>query len=201
MLVDPNGSCPGTLEHVRNVCRQLETCEKYHDLKDVLELRKKEYAAQQATNVASNVVDSATNSTEYALKNGTKTVKRYIDGDNYIRLAPYGVTTSVSSGVVKGISTVSNVVDVVTVAWDVGDTWLSDNDNTTEQRWIKTGTILGGAALSVGVGALAVAAANIWNPAGWGLAAGMATIFAINFVGNIAINAVENKIYDYYSIE
>ena len=85
-------------------------------------------------------------------------------------------------------------VDGALLTWDLCETWSSESYNTSQKianSAISVGTTIAG----VGVGALAVAAANCWNPVGWGSAilAG-ASFLAVVFMGNDLIDKAETSL-------
>ena len=75
-------------------------------------------------------------------------------------------------------------------AWDLHDIWSNAN-LTIQQQWQGTGIVAGGIAGGFLVGYLATAAANAWNPVGWGmLAAG-----AVVLVGGGLISVAQEQAY------
>lgn len=95
----------------------------------------------------------------------------------------------------KGLNYSSKALTVFTTSLDIGNTWTANNGNTNGQRVVKTGIQLGGVAAGIGVGYAAVAIANCWNPAGWGMLAALGTYVAVSTVGCIAIGYVQDTLY------
>ena len=144
--------------------------------------------------------------TEQIVKNVKVKKKIFTNSNGYVKLYPKGCEPLVNRfpNATKGLSFAGKtftVISVVSTSAEVIDTWIAPNANTNMQRAIKTGSIIGGAALNIGVGALAVALANCWNPAGWGLVGAGVTFVAISAVGSIAITLIQDTVYNAYDIE
>ena len=144
--------------------------------------------------------------TEQIVKNVKVKKKTFTNSNGYVKLYPKGCEPLVNRfpNATKGLSFAGKtftVISVVSTSAEVIDTWIAPNANTNMQRAIKTGSIIGGAALNIGVGALAVALANCWNPAGWGLVGAGVTFVAISAVGSIAITLIQDTVYNAYDIE
>ena len=96
---------------------------------------------------------------------------------------------------------ISSVVSVGSLSLDIANTWTVNNSNTNRARMIKTGIQITGFSAGVGVGFLALAAANCWNPVGWTAGAAVATYIGVSFIGSMLISKSEDWAYKKLEIE
>ena len=132
----------------------------------------------------------------------TTKVPSRVNANGYIELAPKcGFTAPKYLMATKVLGSASTTLAFASLALDVGNTFTAHNSNTVGKRIAKAGIQVAGAAATVGVGYLAVTAANCWNPVGWGMLAAGATFAVISVVGTCAISHTQNLAYQAWDIE
>lgn len=148
----------------------------------------------------SDFADTTLGATEHILGKQNKKVQGYVD-DGMVRLSPKsGFEVPSYPNATKILNNTSKVITVFGTTLDIGNTWTVNNGNTNGQRVIKTGIQLGGVAAGIGVGYLAVAAANCWNPVGIGMIAMVGTYVVVSVAGSMAIGGIQNSLYNYFDI-
>ena len=148
----------------------------------------------------SDFADTTLGATEHILGKQNKKVQGYVD-DGMVRLSPKsGFEVPSYPNATKILNNTSKVITVFGTTLDIGNTWTANNGNTNGQRVIKTGIQLGGVAAGIGVGYLAVAAANCWNPVGIGMIAMVGTYVVVSVAGSMAIGGIQNSLYNYFDI-
>ena len=133
---------------------------------------------------------------------GTGILEKILEQDKrlHVKVTPSGQTHSRSylkhSKAIKALNTAGYVADGAMLAWDLHDIWSNDT-YTTGQKWAGTGIAVGGTASGIGVGLLAGAAFNAWNPVGWGLALAS----GITVIGGVGISLVQDQLNKVVGIE
>ena len=95
-----------------------------------------------------------------------------------------------NASAIKAVDKTSLVLTFGFAAWDLHNIWF--NSKLTMQQKSMGTAIAGGSILAgVGVGYLAAAAANCWNPAGWGMIAAIGVVF----VGSELVSIAEEQAY------
>ena len=82
------------------------------------------------------------------------------------------------------------------LARDLYNTWTNE-DYSTNQKLASSAISVGGTAIRTGMGILAIAGLNAWNPIGWfGMALGVASVVVINLVTDDAVSRVEDGLQE-----
>ena len=150
----------------------------------------------------SSISDNAFGATEYVLDHTTHSPYAITDADGYVCVRPAGANPIPKyPRLVKTLNKTSTALTATCGTLDIANTWTEQNSNTNGKRLLKTGIQLGGIAAGVGVGYVAVAAANCWNPAGWGMVAAGITVIAVSQVGAYAISETQCFLYQQWDIE
>ena len=207
MFIDPNGTCPiGFIGPCPGIgrCKYFSSVSSLNNSPSLLNTVPPSlgFEIPPSNGLISAFSDPILGGTEYALSHQTKYITAYIQEDNVIHLLPgKGIEVPRFPKTTNLLNKTSTVITAATLGWDLGNTWTANNSNTVGQRCIKSATIVGGTVAGIGVGYCAAAAANMWNPVGWGMVAGAVTFGAVVLFGNWAISTAQNGIYDYFDIK
>lgn len=156
---------------------------------------------KKTNNAVNNIVSkgsSASNlalgTTEYTLNKYKKVVSSTVrNGD--IEIAPHwGESVPRFSQQVKVVNYASTAITGIAYGYELGQT-LENSSYSNGQKAGKIAIDTLGVAASVGVGYLAVAAANAWNPAGWAMLAAGATYLLVCWAGDIIIDYTKKQAY------
>ena len=153
--------------------------------------------------LAGDAAGTAVGMTEYASSIPKTKDFIYKNSKGNIAIPPKGSNVSIPKypGVTKALNKAGKVITAISLVDDVAHTWMDKNNNTTGKRLLKTGIILAGVALDYGVGAMAVALANCWNPVGWGVVGAIATLGIVTVAGSVTVMLIQEAGYDICDIE
>jgi len=215
MFFDPSGFCPllyicpgkGTMDcmDTPNLLRSVQTRSKV-SLSDITETKKVSTnglpstgkRVLDATEKVGDLADAASGTGLYALKNSTTFAKGPFA--TQVAVSKYPALTSS----LKTVGTVGTVIGVGVTAIEVID--ITTNPSlSNEQKWAGTGIAVGGLAGGVAVGYLAVAVANVWNPAGITMLAAVPAGALVSgaivlFGGTIIVDGVQDILYEQVGI-